>query len=294
MPHHDWHAPKRARLLKYVDHLNFPRVVGELVRNDSEMKRCSYSAAFPKTETDDLPRIIYRLNRRTPGLDRQETYKPRLRYSFSNDDGTLTEIWAQWMTCIFQFDVCAGSAEEADELVWKLDCLLRNSVGVFLSLGAREMTFDEQLQDSTLPDMPGAVTRSLRWQVILEALESRTLPTLQEVRVRTFLPQEEAEEVVERGNYEDDPDLDVLAATFIGDVYHVNDEVSPATTASDGTLTREGDDYVQGVDFKLLYDPKSAKSAIRWLEAGKRPAPGATYYVRFSHWTAHNTLYLPG
>ena len=301
--------PPKPHLLKTVDHISFPRVVATLIKNDPDLKHCSVSASFPKAEVEDLPRIVHRLVRRTPGMAGKsgvlEPYKPRLRHEYPNEDGSVTQVWSQLMTCLFQFDVCAATAEEADELVYRLDWLLRHSVGVFLQLGAREMTFDEQLQDGLLPDIRPVEVRSIRWQVILEAIESKALPSIQEVRVRTFLPQEEAEEGIVRGaSHQEDPqnvhpDIDVLSQTHVNHLYHVHSEpTTPLSFLGEATATgtedTAQDTYQEGVDFLILYDHRSGQTALQWTQAGRRPAPGATFYLRYSFWTAHSTLYLPG
>ncbi len=276
------------RLFKYIDHITFPRVIGEIVRNDPTLgnkgRGVAYGTAYPKIQ-GECPAIVYRLIRRTPGMDGVETRKPRLRHSVRNEDGSITEIWSQWMTCLYQFDVCAETVEQVEDLLYQFDRLIRDNVGLFLSLGASEVVFEEQLIDQTLPLTLDVPSRSLRWLARLEYLEHRTLSPIDQIRIRTFYPQQEDYERVVRGATT--ADRDVLAQTYVSQVLHVSDTDSPSGIARD-------DDYVEGVDFEVQYNAKTGQVALSWLEPGKRPAPGQAYYVRFLHWTAFSTLYLPG
>jgi hypothetical protein len=275
-------------LIKYLDHVNFPKVVGELVRNDLDLgdkgRGVGYGAAFPKLK-GNCPKIVYRLLRRTPGSEGKETRKPRLRGRVTNPDGTLTEVYSQWMTCLFQFDCCAETADEADDILWKLDRLIRSNVGLFLSLGASQVVFEEQLQDALLKDTEDIEVRSIRWLVRLEAIEHVVVPGISEIRIRAFYPQEETAELVTRGADIDTPDE--LTEPHVTGIIHVS-----TTNTSGGTAVT--DDYIEGIDFTVQVDESTYKASLVWLEPGKKPTPGTQYYVRYAYWTAFCTLYLPG
>jgi hypothetical protein len=277
----------RSTLLKYIDHITFPRVIGELVRNHPDLgaqgRGVVYTAAYPKVK-GQIPAIVYRLIRRTPGMQAVETRKPRLRASYPNEDGSVTEVWSQWMTCLFQFDVCAETADEAEDLLYKFDHLVRDNVGLFLSLGASEVVFEEQLIDQLLPSTMDVVTRSIRWLARLESIEYRTVSTIDQIRIRTFYPQEETyEEVVRQPTIDD---LDILPQTYVSRVLCVAGTDSPSGIA-------RTPDYIEDLDYEVVFQHQTAQVALRWLEPGRRPAPGTSYYVRYLHWTAFSTLYLP-
>lgn len=260
---------------KVLDYMTFPKVVGELFRDQPGFEGVRYTQNFPRQQAE-VPAIAYRLVRRTPGMDGIETRKSRLRTSLRHGDGTTTEIWSQWMTCLYQFDVCHFTGPQVDTLGYEFDLLMRDSVGVFLKLGASEVVFDEQLEDAMLPQSDEISVRSLRWLVRLDQLEFRRLPSIQQFRVRQFLPQEEGVETLTRG--QDLTTLDLLDTTYISKIVFCSDP-SPSGIARQ-------DDYLEGIDFVTVYDPLTAKTKIQWLEPGKSPAPGATYLVRFCHWTA--------
>lgn len=275
-------AGQFVQLEKIVDHVTFPRCVGEYVRNDFAFNGVRYTNVFP-TEESEVPCIVYRLIRRIPGMEGVETRKPRLRFVYQNDDGTINQVFGQWMTCIFQWDCCALSTVEAEELVENLDSLLHSSVGTFLNLGVSEMVFEEQLEDNLLQRSDNIKIRSLRWLVRTERREVKTSPTINSMRVTCFFPQEETYEQLTRNSSILDPD--VLATTHISNIIVVSDP-SPSGIA-------RTQDYILGVDFEYFYDPVTQRTFIVWLEPGKRPEPGAVYYVRFNHWTAFSTLHLP-
>lgn len=281
-PLHVSESPQPPILLKAVDYISFPRVIGELLRVDPQFSNVEYTADFPK-QRPNAPLIAYRLLRRTPGMNGVERYKPRLRFWFTNEDLTITEIWSQWMSCLYQFDICASSSDEADDLVYKFDTFLRNNVGKLLALGASEVVFEEQLEDALLPNTEDIVVRSIRWLARLEQMEFRNEQSLSQVNIRVFEPSTEDYEPVVRQDTIDIPDQ--LVQTYITQIEFVSD-YSPSGIAR--TM-----DYVPNVDFLVVYDTRTNKTMIKWLEPGKRPAPGTTYYVRYLHWTAFARLRVP-
>lgn len=266
----------------YLDHLSLPKLIGQLVRQSSEFAGVGYSATRPK-EPGQVPHISYQLVRRIPGNDGVETVKPRFRYSFPSRDNSIVEVWSQWMTCIFQWDVMALTAQEADELCWKLERLIRNHVGLLQQLRVQEMIFEEQLQDHLLERTPEIETRSIRFKAILNSFEERTVVPITELHLNLFLAQSANYEAVVRG-----PDLntfDILQQRNISRIICVSAEsVSGIARTSD---------YLQDLDYEIRYDPMTRETALRWLEAGKNPDPGETYYVRYQYWDLLNTIYLP-
>jgi hypothetical protein len=274
--------PMHRQLLKYLDYLTFPKAIGEVVRDTADFAGVQYVRDMPR-EPAAVPAIAYRLVSRVPGMDGIETRKSRLRFAFPNEDSSVTEVWSQWMTCTYQFDVCHHTGPEVDDLGQQFDRLLRDSVGLFLKLGVSEFVFDEQVEDHLLVPSKGISVLSLRWTARLENLEFRTSPTIQSLRLRVFQPQAEDVEAVVRGDSVENADS--LHQTFISAVMIVSDP-SPSGIA-------RLSDYLQGVDYVVLYDPVTAQSALRWLDPGKRPSPGSTYYVRYLHWTAFSRLSIP-
>ncbi len=270
-------------LLKIVDYISFPRVLGELMKMDPQFAGVNYTEDFPTVPRPEVPLISYRLIKRVPGMDKVETRKPRFRFSFKNEDGTMTEIWSQWMSCIYQFDCIASTSQEADDLVYKFDWFIRNNVGIFLSMGASEVVFEEQLEDHLLPQTQDLVVRSIRWLARLESLEYRNVQVIDQVALTVFEPQEDAYETIVRGPDTSTPDY--LQQTFISNIVCVSDP-SPSGIAR----TR---DYFPNVDFITFYHPDTHKTALQWLPQGKSPSPGATYYVRYLHWTAFARLRIP-
>ncbi|HYT45349.1 MAG TPA: hypothetical protein VEP90_23680, partial [Methylomirabilota bacterium] len=110
--------PVTPFLLKAVDYISFPRILGELVRNDPQFSGVLYTEDFPTATRPQTPMITYRMIKRVPGMDKIATRKPRLRFWYKNDDQTITEIWSQWMTCIYQFDMITSTSQEADDLLY--------------------------------------------------------------------------------------------------------------------------------------------------------------------------------
>jgi hypothetical protein len=270
------------RMIKRVDHITFPRVLGEMVRNEPAFKGIAYTHTYPKSKAE-VPCIRYKLVRRTPGHEGVEPYKPRLRFTFKNEDGTIAEVWSQWMLCSYQFDCCALSSDEAEDLCWMFDDYITQQVGELKKLGVSEMWFDEEGEDALLKPSIDVECRTIRWMVRMDAVRLRNSDPIRALQIHEFLPQEEAVEAVVHGSDIEQPDW--LQQTYISTVLLVS---NPSTSG----IARQ-EDYVRDIDFQVVFDPETHTTGLLWIEPGKRPEPGATYYVRYNHWTAFRTLYIP-
>lgn len=271
-----------SNLFGFLDPITLPATVGDLLRDDSDLRGIRYGKYFPKS-VEEVPAIRYRLVHRVPGINRIETRKPRYRLSVKDEDGKTLEVWSQWMTCVYQWDICAASLEEADSLTEQFDRFLRVCVGRLIQQGARDFIFDEQVEDTLLPKVADVETRSLRWIGYLHQLEARVVDPIDQVRIRVLAPTVDAVEAVVRGA--DNLTPDPLVQTYISHILFVSDP-SPSGIARQ-------EDYIPGVDFDTVYDPANKKTWLLWIPAGRNPAPGATYYVRYLYWNAWTRLSLP-
>lgn len=270
------------QVVKFLDYVTFPKAVGELFRDDPEFEEVVYRAYHPKEEAQ-VPCVLYKLVRRVPGMDAVETRGPRYRYNLAEDDGSVTEVYSQWMTCLYQFDVCSHSTDEADNIVRNFEKFMKKITGELQRLGVAEVIFEEQLEDQLVPRTADMPVRSLRYLVKLDAVEARNIPGIKKFQIRMLYPRAESVEEVVRGADINEPD--VLSQTFICKIIYVSDP-SPSGIA-------RSEDYIPGIDFDIWYDPQTSKTILQWLEAGKRPVPGASYFVRYHHWTAFSTLCVP-
>lgn len=271
-------------LIHYVDYVNFPQIFGEILKDDPEFgPEFRYTDTFPDAPAE-TPCVVYNMIRMTPGIEGVERHKSRFRdHTIQNEDGSITEVWSQWMDCLFQFDCCATSRSEADDLCWRIRKKMKEAVGLFQNMGAREVVFDEQLRDSTLPRVEGIQTTSVRFRALLEDVEFRSWPSIQEIRCRVFFPQtDEVEDLVHN------PDLSVgdeLTRKYISKILYVSDP-SPSGIA-------RTEDYLPNVDFDTTYDVRTGKTKILWLPPGKKPAAGAAYHVRYLYWSGFSRLKVP-
>ena len=271
-----------ANLFQFADHLSFPEEIGNLLREDPDLSAIRYGKAFPRNK-EETPTIRYRLIHRVPGIDQIERRKPRLRREVTDENGRTTQIWSQWMTCVYQWDVCTSSLEEADIILDQFDRFLRASVGPMINMGARDFIFDEQVVDDMLPKTKDVETRSLRWIAYLHQLEARVVDTIDQVRVRVLESRIEDYQAVTRGA--DGMTPDALNQTHVARILHISD-ASPSGFAR--TLG-----YFENIDFNTIYDPVTNQTWIMWIDAGKKPAPGATYYVRYLYWDNWARLAIP-
>lgn len=271
-----------ANLFQFVDHSNFGEEIGNLLREDPDLRRVAYGKVYPK-KAEECPAIRYRLLHRVAGIDNIERRKPRLRLETPDGEGRTLLIYSQWMTCVYQWDVCAASLEEADEIMDKFDRFLRASVGTMIKRGARDFIFDEQIVDELLPKTHDVEARSIRWVAYLHHLEAQIVHPIEQIRVRVLESQVEDIQAIVRGASIDAPDG--LDQTYISHLILISDP-SPSGIA-------RTQDYLPEVDYSTIYDPANNKTWIQWIEAGRKPDPGATYYVRYLYWDAWSRLSLP-
>jgi hypothetical protein len=295
-----------VRLLKYIDQQTFPQIVGELVRNHPDLRHVSYSNVFDSEngETRDLPKIVWTLKHRLPGKADIERYKARLRpdSTWRNEDGSWSKLYAQYMNCLWQFDVLSRNASEADEILYRFESALMGAISEFKILGPFELFFEEQLEDVHLPKTKDVHVRSIRFRTFMEQNHVQTVGSIDEIRLRTFTPQDQGWETVVRGatSPERQPQLDILTQTHISNILCVSAEqptgIARASepivygTASDH---RDAAEYVKGVDYDTVYERETGLTGIEWLAPGKKPAAGESYFVRYIYWTAFSTLYIP-
>ena len=261
----------------YIDEIEFPAKLGRLIASEPlfrDTHKVQFSAAWPK-QRSDTPSIRYILYRMWPGVDNVETKKPRVREVVKNPDGTLTEYQGQMMTCIYQFDCCAWSSEHADRIVHDLDDMLRVWTGAFQQFGILNMFWEERLQDRELPQVDDIMVRSTRWKVLLNRVTEHQLPSLEEIRLRMFGPAAPVEdyEAVVRSTTKD---RDILSTLYVDRILKVAD-----ASSSGYALTT---DYFYEIDYVVEKNQNTDQTAIAWLNTGKRPTVGSTYYVRFSHY----------
>lgn len=274
--------PANADLTRsFLTFRNFPEVIGSLIRAEPSLAKVGFAVGRPKSESA-TPHIYCRRVRRVPGMDRVETRSARLRDSWQREDGTVTELYSQWMTCVFQFDICAHSGLEAEELATRFESLLKAARGQLFELGLSELRFEEELEDHLLERTKDIEVRSLRYLVRFDDVDVRTLPAIESIKLRVLLPFEEDYEAVVRGADLDTADL--LSRPYIAELLQVSN-------ASASGFARD-DDYLLGIDFIILHDFINHRSALQWLKPGKRPAAGATYYVRYRYWSVFNPAYV--
>ena len=255
----------------------------EIFRNDPDLASIPVGAERPK-ERASVPRICCSLVHRTPGIGAVEALKPRRRGEWTNDDGSITTLSAQWMTCIYQWDCYAEDSVEAERLVRLVDERLTDSVGLLISIGAKDFRFEEELKDHLLQVTDGIECRSIRWRAELEKRSYETDPAIREILVRVLLDMGTDYEAVTRGADATIPDL--LTRKFISRIWHVS-------AASPSGIART-DDYVEGLDWVPAYDRKRNETRIWWTDVGKKPNPGDIYYVRYSYWNNFFRMPLPG
>lgn len=265
---------------KYITHVNLPHFIGELVRSEPAFDNVKYVGAFPH-DLAVCPCIQWERVSRVPGSQNIETLKPRHRETIDVGGGALLDISSQWQTTVMQFNICATSSEEAEDLSSIFENFLDNNIGNLLENGISFFTFQEELKDYMLPKSEGVHTRSLRYIARTEKLFFDSNHAIEEIRLRVFENLEEDVNTITRGS----TPYDTMEDLFIGSIVAVTTE-SPSGIARDAY-------YVLGLDYLIIKDPITHQTAIWWTDAGRHPSPGELYYVRYYKWAGFTRMYIP-
>ena len=274
----------RDEVLQYITNRNFGDILGHLLRKDTTFKGVRFTQVHPKIE-GEVPCIVWRRIRRTPGVEGVEQYGGRIRREIKfADSNQVTSVYSQWHTSIYQFDCCARSSTEAENLLSNFEDFMEYSKGLLISLGLNKLYFDEELKDDLLPGTRDVEVRSIRYLTVLERLSKETHPVMEQVLIRIISDISFTNEEVTRSSDPDDLS-DVLLQTFITSVHIV---ANPSTTGI--ALQR---DYYEGVDYTLSFDNDTKLTKISWTHAGKKPAAGAIYIVTYRFWSGNPNIKIP-
>jgi hypothetical protein len=267
-------------LFNILDFRELPRYLGALLRDHPDFQGIRYTSSHPK-EGAEVPCIVHNLTNRTPGHKGIEKYAGRPKYQVQSDDQQqVLQIHTQLMTCVYQWDVYANSGDEADDIAWRLEEFMDSATPHLMEKGVQAFVFDEALQDDLLRISRDFEKRSLRYLGLVEKVRTKTSPTLDRINLRVLYPQFEEYEALLRHQGVETPDT--LSRRGVSRILFVSN-------ASPSGIAREND-YLEGIDYNVWYDPYQRITYLEWIEAGRRPADGVTYYVRYLYWEPVTTL----
>lgn len=224
------------------------------------------------------PTIVWKVYRRLPGREGLERYKPRQRLTTqSSSESIETDLYAQYQTIYYQFDIYDGSNTLADNLLEEFEALLFSLVPLLKNQGVSEFLFDEEFEDTRLKvNQDNIFVRSLRYLCILEKRYAISRSVLREIQLRLLADESVSQTVVlTRGT---GGDTDPLPDLWVSAVYNVSLQALDALAYQESPP----DGYIFGVDYTLTGDSSTGAGSLTWLAGGARPSPGASYYARYS------------
>lgn len=244
--------------------------------------------AFTKVESSG-PSVVINLVSRTPGGKTGETYKPRLRAATVTADGEhVVEYYAQGVRCLYRIDVLSVHPEECDQLTDAIEEALRIVVPQLQQYGVDEFYLVDE-QGTSLVERSGeqAYRNTIEYAAILERVFRVVKPAIRLVEIQASTGATLLKDVPIRrsssGNVDPFQDTsgrryDQVASVLYGaDVPGIHDQV--VLDRLDEVPVEYGV-YVPGVDFVPALDAQGAPVLV-WSENGRRPAPGAVYYLTF-------------
>lgn len=258
-----------------------PKLIWSIIEQVWVDKGITFSQARPVGPITD-PTIVWHIVRRLPGREGLERLKARHRITIPTIDGvTETDIWAQWHTTWYQFDIYHLSDPKVDELSLEFEELIFSMGSWLKKAGVIEFLFDEEVEDSLLQGSQKSVfVRSLRYMCILEVKHPIENPILQQAWIRLLTDRIYKEDIPVVRNLNSDQDL--IPDTWPDTIFHVD-------KIPQGTLNASGD-YLPNIDYVASEVDISGKAFIQWKKGMARPAPGSTYYITYSVFNEHRLL----
>jgi len=256
-----------------------PLLIWDVLENSWGPKRVEFTQAFPTEKMIGGPRIVWKVYRRIPGREGLETLKPRARTatrSAANPDAYI-DVWGQWHTVIYQFDIFATDNNTANDLVVQFEDLMFQITSTLKSAGVIDWFFDEQLIDTETQATfsQQLCRRTLRYRCILDKRYTRQLPSFKSIWIRPIagdilVTNEEVTRSTVAGQT-----YDALANSWVSSILAV-DIVPVTSTASSGC-------YFENVDFVFEVDLTLGEGRISWISGAKHPQPTEKYYVTYTY-----------
>jgi hypothetical protein len=257
-----------------------PQLLWEVIRRNWRDRDVTFTQAWPK-QAPTGPTIAWKIHKRLPGMEGLERLKPRIRKEFRDPDGeSVDQIWAQWHTVWYQFDLFDVTDPDVDSLADDFESLMFSLTGFLQSRGVKEFLFDEELEDAKAAMRDDVFVRSYRYLCILERQYPKNLTALQEIFFQLLMdPTPRIDVPIVRGAG-GVPDL--LPDPWVRGIYY-------AARLPQGAIPATGD-FLAGVDFELC-GKDTGEASLRFIEGRAQPDPGETYYVAYSIYT--NTPRVP-
>lgn len=131
-----------------VNYKAFSELVKKAVENvwgDSVL----FYPAYPHEDVDITPIITHNIRLKEPGgTGTHREIKPRLRYSDKTEDGRLFNVYGQWFDFEVQFDIWAGTGDQADQYVEDFQQLIMQYTGFFKRKGVSQIFLKRQVNDN--------------------------------------------------------------------------------------------------------------------------------------------------
>lgn len=266
--------------------MELKRVLWDLVSELVSSFGARFSPAYVKAPAEGAV-VVINLVSRTPGGKTGEVYKPRFRAATVTADGDgVVEYYAQGVRCLYRVDVFSVHADECDRLTDALEEAFRVVVPQLQEMGIDEFYLTDE-QGTSLVERTGeqVYRNSLEYSAIFERVFRIVRPAIRIIDVRSSVGLQVIQDIPLRrgasGQVDKIVDIHgrvyrhVVSVLYGADVQGIHDKV--VLDRLDEVPLEYGV-YVPGVDF-VPTPGENGETLLLWTDAGRRPAPGAVYYL---------------
>lgn len=244
--------------------------------------------AYTKSAAEG-PSVVINLVSRVPGGKTGEMYKPRMRAATVSTDGeSVIEYWAQGVRCVYQIDIFSPHPDECDELTDAMEEALRIVTPQLQRHGIDEFYMTNEHGTVLVERVGEQVYRNtLEYCAIFERVFKIRKPAIRLIRVESTVGFRLLVDVplrrAETGNVDRLVDVQgnvyrrVVSVLYGADVSGIQDKV--VLDRLDEVPLEYGV-YVPGVDF-VPSVASDGDPVLIWTDVGRRPQPGAVYYLTF-------------
>jgi len=268
---------------RYLTPTNVPELLQQGIQH-SGISNTVFTEKYPD-EAVTVPTIVWSIARRVPGKEGKETRKPRLREEDRTRPDRDILYFGQWTTVIYQFDLYHSSDQEVNRLMEGFERFLLEATPALVNAGVETFIFDEQLKDYAIPPTPkDTAVRSLRYMAIFTTVYPVYMKRIGNIKMIINMDRTLESLALTRGT----TDTDLLPTTEIVDDIEVTLRIERVYAVSDLIVTSGIlPDYIKDVDYYVAWDDTSRQVSIVWLDSGKQPTAGATYYVHYDKITEY-------
>jgi hypothetical protein len=259
----------------------------------------SFTKYAPKDSEIASPGITYRIYRRTPGLDKQDTLKPSLKHLIY-EENSVKHVYTQYQSVTYEFVVYGLDTTEVDDLVDSFESFLFQIQPELQKKYVQHFVFEEEVREdfaNLSKKVEEQYKRVLRYTATIQKPFILDYGLLSSISLKAGITLNTVEDVPVFRSAVDN--IDIIETPIEWDVIHLSSVSSlkdielkgryQEISVVSGNIVAQNyllqQVYIPDIDYVLysFRDPETGykKKAISWTNfpGSKKPLANSLYYV---------------